>query len=51
VTGLQVLQAAFSLSHPVLLYKDPYCSQTGKLYWTEEWQWNHELQLQRWELI
>ena len=21
-----------------------------RLYWTEEWQWNHELQLQKWEL-
>jgi hypothetical protein len=30
VTGLHVPEAAFSLSHPVLLYKDPYCSQTSK---------------------
>jgi hypothetical protein len=27
---LQVPEAAFSLSHPVLLYNDPYCSQTSK---------------------
>jgi hypothetical protein len=30
VTGLHVPQAAFSLSHPILLYKDPHCSQTNK---------------------
>jgi len=27
---LQVPHIAFSLSHPVLLYKEPYCSQTSK---------------------